>query len=119
MRCLRTPRRACPPPAIFEPGCGADPVGIDPRISKVLHTKGSALLGGNYGNYAKQSSEIIVGTSSEEQLVRGAIGRGSASEFNSPELIDVDHFVIGVLQGAGELAGYGIESVDRAGIGVV
>jgi len=46
MRCLRTSLRACPPPAIFEPGCGADPVGIDPRISKVLHTKGFCVTWG-------------------------------------------------------------------------
>ena len=39
-------------------------------------TKGFALLG---GDYAEQSSEIIVGTSSEEKLVGRAICRGSAT----------------------------------------
>jgi hypothetical protein len=36
MRCCQSPRSACPPPAMFEPACGADPVGTDPRMSKVL-----------------------------------------------------------------------------------
>src|SRR5580698_4543093 len=82
-------------------------------------TSACALLCGDEVDYAKQSSEIIVGTSSEEQLVGGAICRGSATEFDSPELIDLDRVARSILQCADELSGYGIERVDRAGIRVV
>jgi hypothetical protein len=44
--------------------------------------------------YAEQSGEIIVGTGSEEKLVGRAVCRGSATELYSPELIEVDHFIV-------------------------
>ena len=70
-------------------------------------------------DHTEQSSEITVGPGGEEKLVDGAVLAESVAKFNSPELVDVDYLVIGVFQGADELAGYGVESVDGAAVGVV
>ena len=70
-------------------------------------------------DYAERSCQVIVGTGSEEKLVARAIVCCSPTKFNSPKLVDVNRFAIGVLDGAHELPRYPVEGVDSAGVGVV
>ena len=70
-------------------------------------------------DYAERSCQVIVGTGSEEKLVARAIVCCSPTKFNSPKLVDVNRFAIGVLDGAHELPRYAVEGVDSAGVGVV
>ncbi len=52
-------------------------------------------------------------------MIGGAVRPRAIAELNSPELIDTDYVTIYILQRADELAGYGVEGVDGAAIGVV
>src|ERR1019366_799718 len=70
-------------------------------------------------NHTKRSSQIVVRTGGEEELVGAAVVCRTSAEFNSPQLVDADRLAIGVLQRAYKLAGDGIEGVDGAGVGVV
>ena len=69
-------------------------------------------------DYAERSCQVV-GTGSEEKLVARAIVCCSPTKFNSPKLVDVNRFAIGVLDGAHELPRYAVEGVDSAGVGVV
>src|ERR1700737_5204610 len=70
-------------------------------------------------DYAERSCQVIGRTGSEEKLVGRAIVCRSPTKFNSPKLVDVNRFAVGVLDGAHELPRYAVEGVDSAGVGVV
>src|ERR1700730_11769703 len=70
-------------------------------------------------DYAERSCEIIVRTGGEEKLVLRAIVGRSSTKFNSPKLVDVNRFAVGILDGAHELPRYAVEGVDSGGVGVV
>ena len=70
-------------------------------------------------NYAEKPVSIIVRAGSEEELVGGPIRGGSATELNSPKLVDADIFAIHIRQCPDKLAGYSVEGVNDAGGDVV
>src|ERR1700730_7126827 len=70
-------------------------------------------------DYAECSCQIIIRTGGEEQVIAGAVVCRSSTKLNSPKLVDVNRFAVGVLDGAHELPRYAVESVDSAGVGVV
>ena len=104
-------------PIAFRPKTNANPSLAGVRLSGRSRPNGLALF--LEGNHTKESYEIVVGTGGEEQLVGRPIRPSSVTKFNSPELIDVNYFIVGVLQCTDELTGDGVECIDGPAVCVI
>src|SRR4030088_196836 len=70
-------------------------------------------------DHAEQTVEVVLRSGGVEELVGLAVGRSATTEFDSPELVDLDGLAHSIDYGSNEGAGRKGEAVDGTGVGVV
>ena len=85
--------------------CGTIRRGIVPQAKQLL---------GNRNDPSECPCQIIVRASREIEMILCAVARASSAKLNPPELVDMDRFAGGILDGADELTGDAVEGVNCA-----
>src|SRR5713101_1302887 len=70
-------------------------------------------------DHTEHAVEVVLGSGGEEELVGVAVGRGAATEFDSPDLVKYKGLAQSIDYCSNEGAGRQVEAVDGAGVGVV
>src|SRR5579863_3251664 len=70
-------------------------------------------------DHTEQTVHVVVGSGSEEQLIRLAIVRSAPAELDSPKLVNLNRLACGILDRTYKLPSLEIKSIDGSGVGVV
>src|SRR5450755_1772542 len=72
-----------------------------------------------YIDHAKDAIEIVLRPGGVVKRVRISVGRGASAKFDSPNLVDHNVLIGGILDGSDKDAGRRIKPVDDSAVGIV